>query len=423
MNHITTWADYHPEVSEIFIRPSIDWPCELIETDWTPVFQPCIVKGPDEELFTAGAEGQVMHSRDLGRTWSLLGSSPPFGPEVPEGLTFTECTTTGIGVTEQGTILLVWVMSFSHPVEHEEGRREDESFQRTTWMTRTEDRGRTWAPTEPLDPSPFEVIGDQATLLQLTDGRLIAPFCVQAWARSGRPVAGSEDIFRSYIFSSTDDGRTWSRFSNFTNHSPEPDLLELPTGELLASIRYQRDKVPEDPPELAADARLYSPPGAPTDVGKQLFQHTAFSSSKDGGKTWATPRLVTASAQQSGSIMKLSDDTLVLTFGRYGQRFMLSYDTGVTWSRSIYQLNPCGQYARSIVLDDDTIITVHDNRETWNFRGRRLRCYDNSVVPRGEEVEQWGSGRLGILRWKVPSRQRVEREGFFTPREVESGSK
>ena len=158
-------------------------------------------------------------------------------------------------------------------------------------------------------------------------------------------------------------------------------------------------------------------------MGKQLFQHTAFSSSKDGGKTWATPRLVTASAQQSGSIMKLSDDTLVLTFGRYGQRFMLSYDTGVTWSRSIYQLNPCGQYARSIVLDDDTIITVHDNRETWNFRGRRLRCYDNSVVPRGEEVEQWGSGRLGILRWKVPSRQRVEREGFFTPREVESGSK
>ena len=98
---------------------------------------------------------------------------------------------------------------------------------------------------------------------------------------------------------------------------------------------------------------------------------------------------------------------------------MLSYDSGVTWSRDVYELYRCGQYARSIVLDDDTVVTVHDSRETWNFQGQTLRCYDDSVVPNGEDVTSWGSGRLGILRWNVPSRSRVELNGFFTPHEAE----
>lgn len=418
MTHIRTWADGHPEVFETFSKPPIAWPCEQIRTELSPVYQPTVVRSADQELFSVGTEGQVYHSQDLGRTWSLLAASPPLPPSLPEGLTRTACATNGIGVTDEGTLLVIWGMG-ANDGGHGEARREDESHHTFAWMTRSTDRGATWVSTELFDPSPFDVVGDQTVPIRLRDGRLLVPFIVQRWARPGRQVSASEDYFRSYLYSSNNDGKTWSRFSRFTDHSPEPSLLELPDGEIVASIRYQRNKVPGDPPEFASDARLYSGVGAPTDPGCQLFQNTAFSSSKDGGKTWATPRIVTASAQQSGSILRLSDGTLILTFGRYGQRFMLSYDSGVTWSRDVYELYRCGQYARSIILDDDSVVTVHDSRETWNFRGQTLRCYDDSVVPDGEDVTSWGSGRLGILRWNVPSRSRVELNGFFTPHEAE----
>ena len=99
---------------------------------------------------------------------------------------------------------------------------------------------------------------------------------------------------------------------------------------------------------------------------------------------------------------------------------MLSYDDGQTWGKAVYQLYPCGQYARSIALDDDTIVTVHDNRETWGFQGRVLRCYDNAVVSDGiTDIPR----QLGVLRWRAPSRSRVESQGFFPPRQADAGIK
>ena len=424
MTQIKTWADYHPEVDELFRRPWIDWPCERIDTGLTPSYQPSIARGPGQQLFTAGMQGQVFHSQDLGKTWSLLGTSPAFYPQPAEGLVVTDSGCSGIGVTEQGTILLVWYVRYHDGREHGSQAapglphlHEDDSYHMETWMTRSCDLGQSWERTAQLDPSPFDAICDQATLLQLSDGRIIVPLRVQAWSRPGRTVSRSENELRSIIYCSDDDGRTWSQLSRFPDYSPEPHLLQLPDGEILAYIRYQRVKLPQDPPELAADQRLYAGSGAPTDLGQALFQHSAFSSSTDGGMTWTTPRLITASAQQSGSLVRLSDDSLIMTFGRYGQRFMLSYDNGHTWGKAVYQLYQCGQYARSVALDDDTIVTVHDNRETWGFQGRVLRCYDNTIVADGKTATPH---RLGVLRWKAPCRSLVEKEGLFTPREVEA---
>ena len=172
----------------------------------------------------------------------------------------------------------------------------------------------------------------------------------------------------------------------------------------MAAVRYQRVKLPEDRPELG-DCFYHEPsqrdesiPGGPMAVGRNLFQHTAFTFSEDGGKTWATPRLVTGTLAQTGSLVRLSDGTLVLIFGRHGQSFMLSYDEGETWSKAVYQLNCTGEYARSVALEDDTIVTIHDN-----------------VLPNK------GRGPLVALRWKAPPRKEVEKHGFFTPREVETG--
>ena len=128
-----------------------------------------------------------------------------------------------------------------------------------------------------------------------------------------------------------------------------------------------------------------------------MFQNTAITWSEDGGKTWITPRLVTGALQQTGCIIRLSDGTIVLIFGRWGQKFMLSYDEGRTWSSAVYVLNSTGEYARSVVLDDDTIVTIHD----------ALR-------------DKASGRRLSALRWKAPPKAAVEKHGFFTPRPAET---
>jgi len=50
-----------------------------------------------------------------------------------------------------------------------------------------------------------------------------------------------------------------------------------------------------------------------------------------------------------------------------GQRFMVSYDNGETWGKTVFELNIGGWYASTAVLSDDTIITVY-GRE-WHFGG------------------------------------------------------
>ncbi len=97
----------------------------------------------------------------------------------------------------------------------------------------------------------------------------------------------------------------------------------------------------------------------------------------------------------------LSDGTVVLPFSRkdgtHGQRFIVSYDRGESWSKAIWELNDCGMYASSVVMPDDTIVTVHDG-----LRGK-------------------ASGRrLSALRWQVPPPAVVEQHGFFTPGPAET---
>jgi len=55
-----------------------------------------------------------------------------------------------------------------------------------------------------------------------------------------------------------------------------------------------------------------------------------------------------------------------------------------------------------VALEDDTIITIHDN------------VVANKVGGRGPMI---------VLRWRVPPREEVKRHGFFTPREIETGVK
>ncbi len=221
---------------------------------------------------------------------------------------------------------------------------------------------------------------------------------------TGEPGLGS--TWAQALYVSEDDGRSWERLSQLERAS-EPHLLEIEPGRIMAALRYQRDKTPEDPPNLATaydlDVWLDFAHGHgawtdPTEVGVRIYQHTALACSYDGGRTWSPSRIVTGLTQQSASLVRLSDGTLVLVFGRPGQRFMLSYDQGETWSRAVYQLHHTGEYARAAALADDTIVVIHDFGHYMHYAE--------------------GEDRLGSLRFRVPPREQVEAHGFFRPREI-----
>ena len=88
--------------------------------------------------------------------------------------------------------------------------------------------------------------------------------------------------------------------------------------------------------------------------------------------------------------------TLVLTFGHkdkgQGQRFLVSYDDGRSWSRTVYELHVGGLYANTVALNDDTLVTVY---------------YRNS--------------RLEVLRWRAPDQRTVAKGGFFRPQPIKGG--
>ena len=180
----------------------------------------------------------------------------------------------------------------------------------------------------------------------------------------------------------------------------EPDLLALalPSGRLLAAVRYQRHKLPGDPDPLASPHLLRSDK-APFTKSKQLgkglvARNTAILHFDDSGKTWSTSRLVTGFDEQTACLVRLPDNTVLLVFGHKtdgnGQRFMVSYDEGHSWSRTVFQLGWNCQYASTVLLP-----------------GNRLVSVSHRIID--------GIGIFHARQWSLPSKQDTRSGGFWVP--------
>ena len=406
----TTWAVTHPEVWEIFGQPFtavgrehrkatfVPWDLTGFDTYPVSVSQPVVFKGPEGEL-VANSITQILRSTDGGHTWDVVGT-PPLTPIAWPGLKHLATRLEGCGVTADGTLLA------QISAQYNDGRKyeglSDPTYHVDLFVSRSTDGGKTWEPRVRLNKSPHENSGGHSTrFFRLPDGRIGLSMGAFFQPETGEPMPVAEMYSRTFIWSSADDGKTWQRSSEpFCLYGAEPDFLILKSGRLLATIRWQRHKLPHDLPELASPHTMRNdkPPYTKSKVlGKGFVgRFTAVLRSDDGGTTWTEPRIVTGMDEQTGCLVQLSDGAVVLVFGHktdgLGQRFMLSYDDGETWSRRIYQLHWGGQYASSVILEDDTIVTV--------IRHARTR-------------------HLQALRWRAPSRKEVAEGGFFTPRVAE----
>lgn len=414
-----TWADYHPEVFEAF-EHVVPWPYEKVTTELGPCSQPTVAKGPDEELVVEGLRAcaienasndadrtaSVYHSTDGGLTWATLCRVPlacevdmvaghrTIGPEVQ-----------GVGMLGDGTLLV----SFRFWSGLGPPGPENETVCSRVWVARSGDRGRTWdAPCE-LDPSPYECMGgNKVRFHQLPDGTVLLPMNCTRYARPGRPLPPGQAVEIAHVYASNDSGRTWRKHGDVNVHSDETDFLPLPSGRILAATRYQRKKLPDDPADLITpyyidpEHRRTRPDCHQCDDPRKVDGHSAYKQmaichSDDGGRTFSEHLILTGWVQQTGCLIGTSDGTVVMPFGHkiapYGQRFMVSYDQGRTWSKTVFELNKSGHYASSVVLSDDTIVTVFAH-------GSNLG----------------GQNRLEALRWKLPPSGVVASNGFFAPR-------
>ena len=418
-DHVLTWEVSHPELSKIFGHPFspdgqqhraqsfVRWPSTLHSTG-LPAIQPTVTVGSNDELFALSYSpkgwdlGMVAHSQDGGKTWSHVGSPIDMRFKAPQGSKQLRVVGNGIGITEKGSLLYYFTVHY-HDGQVRPPGEDDPSHRIEAYVARSTDRGNSWESAVKLNSNAREQTGAQISrLTRLPEGRV--GLVLGAWDLStpdGKPIPKAIAHAETYLYTSSDDGETWQREPKpICAHGVEPDLLALPSGRLLMAIRYQRHKFANDPPDLASPHLLRSDK-PPYTKSKQLYsglvaRFTAILYSDDGGNTWTEPRLLTGFDEQTASLVRLSDGTVVLPFGyktdTRGQRFVISYDEGETWSRTVFQLNADGQYASSIVLTDDTIVTAFHGTKGLN---------------------------LQTLRWRAPPRTTVAAGGFWTPRVVE----
>jgi hypothetical protein len=170
----------------------------------------------------------------------------------------------------------------------------------------------------------------------------------------------------------------------------------MASGKLLATIRYQRPLLPDDPPDILEQTGQWHKEAfgkLPTFPYKHIF----LADSEDEGRSWKNLRqLTTAFGQCNGFPAGLSDGTAVVVHDhRYPReisagRAMVSPDEGETWNDEVYYAyygeGEAG-YNQSVVLPDDLILTVAGTCDALEVRER----WDGAT----------GKSDIWAIRWKL----------------------
>lgn len=290
---------------------------------------PCLNLGPDGSLLATlfnqphhgGCEGdtECWGSEDGGRTWTLRGTVYPHKAGTNNGMNHAA------GFTGSGAFVVIASGRDDRPPVGAV-RSFDQSRILPPVVCRSEDGGRTWREdgevnfppewrTPPIAFGPIQDLG--AGIL-------------------GVPMHSDQNVF---LFTSTDDGRTWQEFSRIAEGNyNETCLRVLKNGRLLVAARTYGD------------------------------QHLELFVSDDRGVTWRARGPLTLAGQIPGNLLQMRDGRILLTFGirnlgLRGLGYRWSADGGETWSRPGLLLNfemitDCG-YPSCVELADGTIVTAY----------------------------------------------------------------
>lgn len=305
-----------------------------------------LLQAPDGTLY-AHQLSQFTKSTDGGKTWEHFERDPSqFGDWI-------------LQINSEGR----W-LNISRPPNQND----------TPVVWTTDDHGETWEQYGGFDFGPVPNGGvDCVTRLQ--DGTLLAA------SRCGDT---------EYVLHSHDGGRSFrilSERSAIGAWCCEVNLMASSPRKLIAVCRYQREKFPDDPPDLHEQLN------APEDT-QYPYKHLFLADSEDGGRSWHNLRQVTTVyGQCHGAGAALSKNRVVVAHDhRYpretaGARAMVSLDGGRSWENEVYYLNHghAAGYTRILSVDGEEMIALLGS--AYGDVGEWANCI--------------GKSYFVLLRWKL----------------------
>ena len=295
---------------------------------------PNLTKLPNGELAAAvynhpshgmgsNSDVELWISRDAGINWAFRGKITDH-PEEPNAIRMNHA----VGLNADGDLVAL-VSGY-----HEGQKRPVLPVQRCL----SSDQGKTWR-RELLDIDEVP----HGDIFPLPDGRLVCPVYERVSRQSRRS--------RSAVFFSEDGGRTWGHKRAVTDAS-ETFVLRRSDGMWLAAARTNCLDPMDDV--------------LPHGGGETLL------TSKDEGRTWSAPKLLSPQGQENAHLLELADGRLLCSFtsripGLFGVVFRMSNDGGAKWSVPVvlvaspareWRKTDCG-YPSSVQLDDGSIVTAY----------------------------------------------------------------
>ena len=262
----------------------------------------------------------------------------------------------------------------------------DENSKDPVKVQESKDEGHTWRDIAQIDvqvPGGYQKRYQHWTMTKLPDDTLFCGMDLRDEQYGGDRFLTSGTVLTAYR--SQDAGHTWEGPIKVCDWAAEGGIVQLPSGsgKLLGSIRYQRGLLPDDSP-------------ATRELAGRFFKHHFLVDSHDGGLTWKNLRpLTTVLGQCYGYPAVQSDGTVVVIHDtRYGPgpdaaRAMVSHDEGKTWENEVYYMyfaKGQSSYSRSVVLSDDTILTLGGTSEHPDAK----KAWPNAI----------GHSHLTAIRWR-----------------------
>jgi sialidase-1 len=284
-----------------------------------------VVRGPGNHL---GIDGRldIVFSSDEGRTWT----KPGVVVDTP-----IDDRNAALGEAKDGTI----AVGYYRTATYDEGGKYDPKLDklRDTWVARSSDGGRTWQ-TAQIDVSDIGWGSPYGKIVTLPDGAMLMAIYGMEVRPAGEKIANDRN--HSYVYRSTDNGRTWKRISEIGDGKlqlNETALLLRPDGKLLAAARSR-----------GGDVWL--------------------TESADRGVTWSAPKKLTPVNVHPADLCALKDGRILMTLGNRVRPFGvlgLVSDVGgqFKWEDRFTLVDDavtpdCG-YPSSVVLDDGRVLTLY----------------------------------------------------------------
>jgi hypothetical protein len=242
-----------------------------------------------------------------------------------------------LGQAKDGTL----VVGYWHCANYDEAGNYNPEWETQgksrTKVTRSHDGGKTWSEPADIDVSDLGYGSPYGKIVTMPDGAMLMPVYGTGVKdpATGKPKEPGDF---SYLYRSTDDGRTWSRYATVgAENFNETGVVRLRSGEMLAAMRTAK----------------------PQDVW--------LTRSTDDGRTWSAPAALTPAMAHPADLVELPDGRVLLTVGDrrnpFGVRALAGTAGKLEWADAFPLAlsatnTDCG-YPSSVALPDGRVLTVY----------------------------------------------------------------